>query len=81
MPAKYQTMLSEPDVRFDAHCGLKSDIAPCPLSSHEQTCNTAEIAKRKATTKPEKQLEFKSAGSHTGKSGLDCLWSERLSGV
>jgi hypothetical protein len=33
------------------------------------------------TTKPEKQLEFKSAGNHTGKSGLDCLWSERLNGV
>jgi hypothetical protein len=21
------------DVRFEAHCGLKSDIAPCPLSA------------------------------------------------
>jgi hypothetical protein len=33
MPAKYQTTLSEPDVRFDAHSGLKSDIAPCPKSA------------------------------------------------
>jgi hypothetical protein len=24
---------SEPDVRFEAHCGLKSDIAPCPKSA------------------------------------------------
>src|SRR6476620_617625 len=32
MPAKYRTALSEPDVRFDAHSGLKSDIAQCPKS-------------------------------------------------
>ena len=29
-PAKYRTVLSEPHVRFEAHCGLDSDIAPCP---------------------------------------------------
>src|SRR5258708_845636 len=29
-----QTALSEPDVRFDAHSGLKSDIAPCPLCAN-----------------------------------------------
>ena len=34
MPAKYQTKLSEPDVRFDAHSGLKSDIAACPKSAN-----------------------------------------------
>jgi len=36
VPAKNQTTLSEPDVRFDAHCGLKSDIAPCPLSANRR---------------------------------------------
>jgi len=33
MPAKYRTALSEPDVRFEAHYGLNSDIAPCPKSA------------------------------------------------
>jgi hypothetical protein len=34
MPAKYRTALSEPDVRFEAHYGLNSDIAPCPKSAN-----------------------------------------------
>ncbi len=28
-----QTALSEPDVRFEAHCRLNSDIASCPKSA------------------------------------------------
>jgi hypothetical protein len=32
---KYETALSEPDVRFEAHNGLKSDIAPLPEADQE----------------------------------------------
>src|SRR5258706_7175341 len=33
---------ASPDVRFEAHCGLKSDIAPCPfcaISDHSSAQN------------------------------------------
>ena len=43
MPAKYQTTLSEPDVRFDAHCGLKSDIAPCPFRASYIAANCVSL--------------------------------------
>src|SRR5258706_2572021 len=33
---KHETALSEPDVRFEAHCGLNSDIARGPKSANSR---------------------------------------------
>jgi len=40
---KYETALSEPDVRFEAHYGLNSDIARGPKSARKRLMQRSKL--------------------------------------